>query len=84
MELDNTYLVNQLPSNASFCSVCKKVALAIKEKHSSKTWSGQNVLNHFWFQIFTNVVGSPLREEVLGIICHNLLYFAILTYIKEL
>ncbi len=68
MELDNTYLVNQLPSNASFCSVCKKVALAIKGKNSSKTWSGENVLNHFWFQIFTNFISSSLHEEVLGII----------------
>ncbi len=36
----------QLLSTASFCSVCKKVALATKEekkKHVSKTWSGQSV-----------------------------------------
>ncbi len=26
----------------------------------------------------------PLYEEFLGIICHSLLYFAILTYINEL
>ncbi len=41
-------------------------------------------LNNFWFQIFINFIGSPLYEEFLDIICHGLLYFAILTYINEL
>ncbi len=41
-------------------------------------------LNNFWFQIFINFIGSPLYEEFLEIICHSLLYFAILTYINEL
>ncbi len=41
-------------------------------------------LNNFWFQIFTNFIGNPLYEEFLDIICHSLLYFAILTYINEL
>ncbi len=36
----NTVLTNY---QASFCSVCKKVALAIKEKHANKTCSGQSV-----------------------------------------
>ncbi len=35
-------------------------------------------LNNFKSQI------HPLNEEFLGIICHSLLYFAILTYINEL
>ncbi len=30
-------------------------------------------------QIFTD---SPLYEEFLGVMCHSLLYFAILTYIN--
>ncbi len=61
------YFVEQLPINALFCSVCKKVALEIKEKTLQQ-----------------NMVRSkcPLYEEFMEIICHSLLYLAILTYIK--
>ncbi len=43
---DNIYTtINTVLTNyqASFCSVCKKVALAIKEIHVNKTYSGQSV-----------------------------------------
>ncbi len=39
---------------------------------------------NFWSQMLINITGSPLYEEVLGIICHSLLYFAILTCVDEL
>ncbi len=53
-------------------------------KVCNKTCSGQSVKYNFWSQIFINFTDSPLYEEFLGIMCHNLLYFAILTYINEL
>jgi len=38
--------------------------------------------NNFWSQIFIHFTGSPQYEEFQGIICHSLLYFAILTYMN--
>ncbi len=32
--------------------------------------------------LFISFTASPLYEDFLGIICHNWLYFAILTYIN--
>ncbi len=54
-------------------------------KVGNKTWSGQSVKSNFWSQIVVNFTGSPLvYEYFLGIMCHNLFYFAVLTYINEL
>ncbi len=60
----------QSSSNASFSSVCVlKISLAIKEKHMIRLKCMIRIL---------------LYAEFLGIICHSLLYFALLTYINEL
>ncbi len=71
-QLDNANLAQPITKQCFvlFSLWCKKIALAIKEKHSSKTWSAQRV----WIissQIMINITGSPLYEELLGIICHS-------------
>ncbi len=43
-------LVEQLPSNASFCSVCKKSALAIKEKTLKQNMVSSKCLKNVWSQ----------------------------------
>ncbi len=41
-------------------------------------------MNNIWSQICISFTGSPPYEGFLGIIiCHSLLYFAILTYINK-
>ncbi len=75
-QLDKTNLGQPIAKKCLilFSPWCKNVALAIKEKHLSKTWSGQ-CLNNFWSQIFKIDFTEWI---ILGIMFHSLLYFAIL------
>ncbi len=63
---------------------CKKIALAIKEKTLKQNMARSKSLNNFWSQILIHFTGSPVYEEVWGIISHGSLYFAILTCINKL
>ncbi len=83
-QLDNTNLGQPITKQCLilFCLWCKKFKLAIKEKTLKQNVVKSKCLNNFWSQIFINFTGSPLYEDFLGIICHSLLYFAILTYIN--
>jgi len=61
---------------------CKKVTLAIKEKTLKQNMVRSKCLKNFWSQIFKNVTGCPMYEDFWSILCHSLLYFAMVTYIN--
>ncbi len=68
-QLDNTKLGQPVTKQCLilFSLWCKNVTLAVQEK------------NTFYWYIFINITGRPLYEEFRCIICHSLIYFAILT-----
>ncbi len=74
-QLDNTNLAQPITKQCLilFSLWCKKVTLAIKEKHD------QVKVSEFLSQICINFL---LYEEFWGIMCYSLLYFAILAYIN--
>ncbi len=73
-QLANTNLSQPITNQCLilFSLWCKKVALAVKEKALNT--------KHLFFLI--NFTGSPLYEELLGIMSHSSVYLAILTYIN--
>ncbi len=80
-QLDDTKLGQPITKQCFilFSLWCKMVALAITVKTLKQNMLRSKCLYNFWSQIFLNFTGSPLYEEFLGIICHSLLYFSILT-----
>jgi len=56
----------------------------LKRKKKKTSAKHDQVKCIFWYKIFINFTGDPLYDEFLDIICHRLIYFAILTYIDEL